>query len=183
MATPMRLGLALVVLLLAGCTDSGGTPTSPTASTATGRFVEPPLPGGSWREPCPPHDAQPVAIGFRAVAVNDSGGRGPGLHRLDERTFLWVYATYNDTMRQDRVSRVNQVDAARAADGSLELCTRVDLVTPVAVDGRLRTYAVAARFTATDPLPPGAVRFTVNWIAGCTPCDPLPQGNATAEFP
>lgn len=176
----MRAPWLFAILLLAGCTGGSGPATT---STPTAHFVEPPLPGGTWREPCVPRDAQPLALSFHAQAVNDTGGRGPGLYRLDELSFLWVYALYNDTQRQDRVSRVNAVDAARERDGTLDLCTRVDLVTPVQVDGARRTYAVAARFTATEGLPPGNVRFTVNWIAGCTPCDPLPRGNDTALFP
>jgi hypothetical protein len=171
--------LLLFVVLVAGCTQSA----PPTTSTPSAHFVEPPLPGGAWREPCPAQNATPLAVDFVAQPRNDSAGHGPGLHRLDPVTFLWVYATYNQTDRQDRVSRVNPVDVARDPDGTLEVCTRVDLVTPVEVDGKLRTYDVAARFTATQGLPAGSVRFTVNWIAGCTPCDPLPRGNATVDFP
>lgn len=175
-----RAPLLLLVVLLAGCAGPSG---APTPTTRAGTFVEPPLPGGAWVEPCPSHDAVPLAIGFRSQALNDSGGRAPGIHRLDARTFLWVYEQLNDSLRQDRVTRVNQVDAAKAPDGTVWLCTRVDLATPVEVDGVRRSFDVAARFVATDPLPAGPVRVVVNWVAGCTPCDPLPRGNATADFP
>lgn len=176
----MRRALALLLVLLsAGCAQPG----APAPATPAAHYVPPPLPGGSWVDPCPPQDAIPVAMDFRAASVNDTEGLGPGLHRVDESTLLWVYATYNRTDRQDRVSRVNQVDVARAPDGTYVACTRVDLVTPVQVDGDLRSYAVAVRFQAPGGLPQAPMRFVVNWIAGCTPCDPLPRGNDTATFP
>ena len=171
-------GALVAVLLLAGC--AGAPPPTPVAPTA--HFVPPPLPGGAWVDPCPPQDAQPLAVDFRASAVNDTKGLAPGVHRVDAATFLWVYASYRDTDRQDRVSRVNEVTLAREPGGTLVACTRVDLVAPVQVDGKLRTYDVGVRFVAPNGLPPGPVRFTVNWVAGCTPCDPLPRGNDTATF-
>jgi hypothetical protein len=173
------LPLLVLVLALAGCAQPG----TPAPATPRDHYVPPPLPGGTWLEPCPPQNAIPVAIDFRAEATNDSQGRGPGVHRLDDSTILWVYAQYNATDRQDRVSRLNQVDVARVPDGRFVACTRVDLVTPVQVDGANRSYAVAVRFTAPHGLPQAPLRFTVNWIAGCTPCDPLPRGNDTADFP
>jgi hypothetical protein len=175
----VRAVLLPLVLLAVGCAQPGApTPTSPSA-----HYVAPPLPGGAWVEPCPPQDALPTAVDFHAESTNDSQGHGPGLHKLDERTLLWVYAQYNGTGRQDRVSRVNQVDVARAPNGTFVACTRVDLVTPVQVDGQLRNYAVAVRFSAPHGLPQAPLRFVVNWVAGCTPCDPLPRGNDTADFP
>ncbi|GEM_PF-5078017 len=175
----MRAAALLLVLLAAGCTQA---PAPPTGTTPAAHYVPPPLPGGSWVDPCPPQDSVPVAVDFRADAANDAGGLAPGVHKINATTLLWVYATYQDTDRQDRVSRVNQVDVARLPNGSYAACTRVDLVTPVQVDGKLRTYAVAVRFTAPHGLPAGPLSFTVNWIAGCTPCDPLPRGNDTAMF-
>jgi hypothetical protein len=174
----MRRAL-LLVLVLAGCT---GAPPVGTTPSSVPHYVEPPLPGGTWVEPCLPQDAQPIAVDFRAIPLNDSKGHPPGVHRLDGRTFLWVYASYQNTERQDRVSRVGTVHVARASSGEVVICTQVDVITPVQVDGKLRTFDVAARFEAPAGLPEGPVRFTVNWVAGCTPCDPIPRGNTTATF-
>ncbi|HUR67992.1 MAG TPA: hypothetical protein VM370_02010 [Candidatus Thermoplasmatota archaeon] len=162
--------VAVLLVLLAGC----ATPTG--AQTA---HVDPP-PDGEWSE-CPPAQSRPIGVPFRAEATNDTAGHGPGIHRLDARTFLWVYAEYEETLREDRVSRLNAVDVARSADAVLHVCTRVDLATPTQVDAEPRSYAVAARLTAQEPLPEGRLRVVVNWIAGCR-CEPAPRGNATALF-
>lgn len=164
--------LLLVALATAGCAGEGVR--DPVA-------VPPPDSSGSWAE-CASGSAQAMAIPFRVEAVNDTLGFGPGLHRLDEATFLWVWASYRDTLRQDRISRVNEVTADREADGTVVLCTRVEILAPLVVDGERRTYDVGARLSATQGMPDAPLRFVVNWAAGC-PCDPLPRGNATAEFP
>jgi hypothetical protein len=105
------------------------------------------------------------------------------LHRVDERTWLWVWATYQDTQRQDRVTRANEVQTFREPDGGLVMCTRVDLVAPLEVDGQARTYDVAVRFTAHARLPDGPTRFVVNWMAGCGACGAPRSGNDTLVSP
>lgn len=161
----------LAALVVAGCAAPG----APEAVT-----VPPPESTGAWAE-CASSSAQAMAFPLRIDAITDAGGRGPGIHRLDARTFLWVWASYEDTLRQDRVSRVNEVTADREPDGTIVLCTRVELLAPLTVDGERRTYDVGARITAQQGLPEAPLRVVVNWVAGC-PCDPLPRGNATAEF-
>jgi len=132
---------------------------------------------------CHSQSAAQVAVPFRAVAVNESGGRGPGIYRLDHDSFLWVWADHHDTLRQDRVTRLNSVDVYRepSASAPLVVCTRVDIAAPTEVDGTHRSYAVAATFQATSGLPNGSVRLVVNWFIGC-PCPSPPTGNATATF-
>ena len=174
-----RALLVLATLLLAGCVRGGEGP-PPAAVT-----VEPPPDAGGWA-PCAPPGALQVAVPFRHRTVEDAHGRGPGLHRLNETAFLWVWASYEGTLREDRVTRVNEVEAFREplADGSsrVHVCTRVDVAAPVEVDAEPRSYDVATLVEATRGLPAGDLRVVVNWVAGC-PCDPLPRGNATAEFP
>lgn len=118
---------------------------------------------------------------FRAFATNDTGGLPFGIHRLGERSFLFVWANESDTLREDRITRVNPVEVARDARGVVHVCTRVDVATPTEVDGRARALTIGARFDAQDALPAGPLQVTVNWVAGC-PCDPLPMGNVTASF-
>ena len=171
----MRWALALLLAAaLAGCPAK----TSPREAYVV---VDPPEDGGGFAE-CAPSDAQPLAVPFTAEPADDAMGKGPGVHRLDERTFLWVWADHEDTQRQDRITRLNEVQVLRANDGTIHVCTRVEVAAPQEVDGERRTYAVAARFVATEGMPSGPVRVVVNWVAGCL-CDPLPRGNATAEFP
>lgn len=162
----------LLAVLLAGC----ATPTP----EATYAVVDPPPDGGGFAE-CPPRASVPLAIPFRSEVTEDAGGRGAGIHRLDERAFLWVFASYEGTLREDRVSRVNEVNVSRAGDGRLHVCTRVELLTPIEVDRDPRSYDVAVRLFARDGLPDGAARVVVNWVAGC-PCETSPTGNATALF-
>lgn len=172
----MNRALALLLALaLAGCLRGDGE-----GGRERYVVVDPPEDGGGFA-PCAPSDAQPLAVPFRADAVQETGGLGPGLHRLDARTFLWVWAVLNDSQRQDRITRLNEVQVFAEPDGMLDVCTRVEVAAPQEVDGERRSYAVAARFVATQGLPEGPVRVVVNWVAGCL-CDPLPRGNATAVF-
>lgn len=171
----MRRALALVLAaLLAGCARPEEAP----PATAT---VEPPPDGGGWRD-CPPAASRTLAVPFRARATEDAGDLPAGLHRLDADTFLWVYASYAETLREDRVTRVNDVTVARDGAGVVHACTRVDLATPLEVDATPRSYDVAVLLSATQGMPTGPVRWTVNWAAGC-PCSPPPRGNTTADFP
>lgn len=165
----------MAVALAAGCTLGPPQPAGPSATQV-------PLPDGGGFAPCASHAAVPMAVPFRAEAVDDAQGRDEGLHRLDERTFLWVWGSFEETLRQDRVTRVNEVTVDREPDGTMVTCTRVELVTPVEVDGERRSYDVAVRLTATEGMPPGPVRAVVNWVAGCGgACEPV-RGNATADF-
>lgn len=167
--------LLLAALLLAGC----GAPEPPPA-TPTRASVDPPADAGPLLD-CPPAASQSIALAVRSRAVDESGGREAGLHRLGPDAFLWVWGHYNETLREDRVTRVNEVHVARAADGTVVVCTRVDLAAPIEVDAEPRSYDVAVLFESTSPLPAGPKRVFVNWVAGC-PCDPLPQGHALAEY-
>lgn len=170
----MRFLLVLLLAALAGCSQG---PSGPQATT-----VAPPVDGGGFAS-CHSQAAAQVAVPFRASAVNDSGGRGPGIYRLDHDTFLWVWAHYNDTQRQDRITRLNSVDVYRepSADAPLVVCTRVDVAAPTLVDGVRRSYSVAATFQAKSGLPNGSVQVIVNWVAGC-PCPTPPMGKMTATF-
>lgn len=179
-ATAVAAALALA-LALAGC----ALPGRERDPRDVYEVVDPPEDGGGFAA-CASPSAQATAVPFRAEATMDAQGRGPGVHRLDEATFLFVWATYNDTLRDDRVTRVNQVDVFRDVDGSgattrVHVCTEIDIAAPQEVDGERRSYAVAALYTATTGLPDAPVRVVVNWVAGCL-CEPLPRGNATAEF-
>lgn len=157
------------MLLVAGCTSA------PEATTT----VEP-LAGGGHAL-CPPHEARAIALPFRVNQTRSDDGLGEGLHRLSEREFLWVFAAYESTLRQDRITRVNPVHVARDGHGVVHVCTRVDIASPLEVDAERESYVVAARLTAGAPLPEGPLRVVVNWVAGCR-CDPLPMGNTTALF-
>ena len=180
-ARPPLVGLALLALLVPGCFGPGpGEPVLPTAPSPV--LVEPPPPGGGFA-PCHSRSAQQLALGFASETAQDDEGRGVGLHRVDERTFLWVWAVYQDTQRQDRVSRLNEVQVFQEPDGRLVVCTRVDLVAPLEVDGRVRSYDVAARFIARSRLPDAPLTVIVNWMAGCGACGGPRSGNATAAFP
>ena len=170
----MRWAVLLLVAALAGC---NGPPAPRTGYVV----VDPPEDGGGFAE-CAPPDAQPLAVPFRADGTNETRGLGPGVHRLDARTFLWVWGAFNDSLREDRITRLNEVQVLREASGQLHACTRVEVAAPQEVDAEPRTFAVAARFVATQGMPEGPVRVVVNWVAGCL-CDPLPRGNATASFP
>lgn len=171
---PTLVALLAALPALGGCFgDADDGPPEPA-------FVDAPV-GGGWA-PCASTSAQQLAIGFTSEAVEDDAGLGEGLHRVDVRTFLWVYAVYEDTQRQDKVTRVNEVQTYREPTGDYVLCTRVDVATPLQVDGERRTYDVAVRFTATRDLPETRLRFVVNWIAGCGPCGPPPMGNETRAF-
>lgn len=176
---PWTLAAALL-LLLPGCALPGEEP-APQADPSP-VLVEPPADGGG-PAPCASTQAQQLAIGFSSEPASGAQGHAPGLHRLDERTWLWVWASYEDTQRQDRVGRVNEVQVFREPSGALVLCTRVDVLAPLEVDGQARTYDVAARFAARSPLPEGPVRFVVNWMAGCGPCGAPRSGNDTLLSP
>lgn len=162
------LALLSAAILLAGC-----------ASPPESARVEPPI--GTEAAPCPPTNARAIAVDFRVTSTNDTQGHDAGIHRLDARTFLWVWANYSETLREDRITRVNNVEVARDAAGVLHVCTRVDVATPIEVDLAPESYGVAARIAAQEDLPGGPVRVTVNWVAGC-PCDPLPRGNHSVLF-
>lgn len=138
-------------------------------------------PGDTGWATCPPTSSRAIAVPFRVNETESDLGRGAGLHRLSPTQFLWVYASYVDTLREDSITRVNSVDVARDANGTLHVCTRVDVKMPIDVDGERRTYVVAALISAGEPLPEGPLNVTVNWIGGCI-CDPLPRGNTTARF-
>jgi hypothetical protein len=164
-------GFPLVAaLLLAGCFGSSEP------ETAT---VEAPV-GTSWAQ-CPPTVARPIAVGYRVDVAEDAAGRGEGIHEEAAGRYLYVFGDYVDTLREDRVTRVNSVELGRDHLGVLHVCTRVDIAAPVEVDMQTRTYAVAIRLSALEPMPEGPYEVTVNWIAGC-PCSPLPRGNVTARF-
>lgn len=172
----MRVLAALVLAaLLAGCAAPEATP-SPER-----RSVDPPADAGAWRD-CPPRASRPIAVPFGARAVDDALGHHPGIHRLDERTLLWVWASYEETLREDRITRLNDVVVSRDVEGFVHVCTRVDLSAPIEVDAEPRTYDVAAVFEAREPLPAGPLVASVNWIAGCPGCDPAPRGSASQRF-
>lgn len=147
---------------------------TPTPAKTT---VDPP--GGSeWAE-CPPGSS--IALGHPLRAEVWDEARDEGIHRLDARTFHWVWRNYTDDLHEDKLTRVNPVELARDAQGTLHLCTRADIRAPIEVDAEPRTYAVGLKITAETDLPPGPLRVVVNWVAGC-PCDPLPRGNVTRLF-
>lgn len=178
----MRWAIPLLgALLVAGCTlgpPAPGTPTAPPTPTAV--TVEVPADGGGPAT-CPPRSSVPEAVPFLAEAVRDAGGHGPGIHKINDTTLLFVWASYNGTLRQDRISRANEVHVARDANGTAHVCTRADIIAPTEVDGTRRTYDVALRMTASPKLPRGPLHVVVNWVVGC-PCDRNPSGNATADF-
>lgn len=141
----------------------------------------PEVPAGGFGV-CASSASQPVAATLRATVVDDAGGRSPGIHRDGDRAFVWVWASYEDTLREDRVARLNEVQLKREPDGTYALCTRVEVIAPTAADGERRTYDVAARFESATPFPAAPMRVVVDWVAGCA-CDPIPRGNTTATFP
>lgn len=166
----MRLALVVLFALLVGCAGD------PAPARAT---VDPPE-GSQWAE-CPPTASRALAVAFRASSTNDTGGRAPGIHRLDERRFLYVWGSFEDTLREDRITRVNPVQLALDRDGVTNVCASVDVAAPTDVDGERRSYGVGVLLQADEPLPDAPVKVVVNWVAGC-PCQPLPRGNATALF-
>lgn len=161
----------LLAVLLAGC--AGGGSDDERAVT-----VSAPPAGGAWAE-CPPGESLPIALPLRSEASSEP--RPEGVHRVDDRTFHWVWRNYSDDLHEDRLTRVNPVELARDATGVLHLCTRADLEAPTEVDDEPRTYAVGLTITSGSPFPAGPLRVTVNWLAAC-PCDPLPRGNVTRSF-
>lgn len=169
--------LVLAAALLPGCSHVGGGPDETGPGRAT---VDPPLDGGGFA-PCGSQSAQQLALGFTAEAAPDAQGREPGLHRLDPRTWLFVWARHEDSLREDRVTRVNEVQTFQEPDGRLVLCSRVEIAAPVEVDDEPRAYDVAVRFRAHADTPDAPLRFVVNWVAGCGPCGVTPKGNATWE--
>lgn len=144
--------------------------------------MNPPVDGGGFAE-CHSPNAQTMAVPFRAASVDSSRGYDRGVHRIDNRTFLWVWAHEASTLREDKVTRINAVEVFREPQSGspLIVCTRIDIAAPVQVDREERALDVAVLFTATAGLPEGPVRVIVNWVAGC-PCETLPSGNATATF-
>src|SRR5687767_14249794 len=108
----MRVAALLLAVLvapaLAGCTLPPPGPADPPASTTPpGPLVRvDPVPPAGGFAPCATRQALQLALGFTSEEVFDDQGRGVGLHRLDARTFLWVWATYPDgTLREDDVRR------------------------------------------------------------------------------
>lgn len=172
----MRWLALFVACALAGCLSPG--PGDGPAPRYT--VVDPPEDGGGFAA-CAPGDAQRLAIPFRAEPAGQDGGRGKGVHRVNGTTFVWVWGVFEDSLHEDRITRLNPVDVSRAPDGTLHVCTEVDVAAHQEVDEERRSFTVAARFVATAGLPDGPVRFTVNWVAGCL-CDPLPRGNDSATF-
>ena len=173
----MRVAWVLIVMVaLVGCTHPTPTPIVVTV---------PPPPDGGGFGVCHSPAAEQLAVPFRSTALNDSGGRDVGWYRLSTTSFVYVWAHENDTLRQDRVSRVNSVDVFEEPDHAhpLDVCTSIDVAAPQQVDGTRRTYDVAVRLDATDGLPSSTagVRVLVDWTVGCS-CTPTPRGNATATF-
>lgn len=167
--------------LAAGCTLPGwGDGDAPPAAAEPVDVGPPPVEAGGFAD-CASSSALPLAMPLSARSTTDAEGHGPGIHRLDNATLLWVWAAYEDTLREDRVSRVNEVQALREPDGSYALCTRVELAAPTEADGEARTYDVAVLIEAKDGLPDAPLKVVVNWVAGCR-CDPIPRGNTTARF-
>lgn len=160
----------LALLVLAGCTGDPGP------QTAT---VDPPE-GGGWAE-CPPTVSRALAIPFRGAATNATGDRPVGIHRLDAQRFLYVWGNFTDTLREDRITRVNPIQLAVDGANVTHVCARVDVSSPSEVDTERRSYGVGVLLQADAPLPNGTIRVVVNWVAGCA-CDPLPKGNASAVF-
>lgn len=147
--------------------------------------MDPPADGGGPAA-CASSGAELLAVPFEARSTGDAQGLAVGIHRIDPDSFLYVWAVYEDTLREDRITRLNPVEVHREPfrPGDrplLQICTDVDVAAPRDVDVERRSFAVAAVFDATSGLPEGSIRFVVNWVAGC-PCDPLPSGNATALF-
>lgn len=169
----VRTAVLLLVALLAGCSQDAPQPPATTR-------VEPPE--GTEHAVCPPPSSRGIAIPFRAEATPDARGRAVGIHRLDARSFLWVFASYEDTLREDRVTRVNPVEVARDGANLVHVCTRVDIATPVEVDVEPRSYDVAVLLAAQGDLPEGPLRVAISWTAGCGTGCPPPRGNATARF-
>lgn len=168
--------LVVMALVTAGCLKDPAGPLVPRYEV-----VDPPADGGGFAA-CAPDDARPLAVPFRSEAVPDAGGRGKGVHRVNETTFLWVWGVFTDSLHEDRITRLGQVDVERGSDGSTHVCTEVNVAAHQEVDDEPRSFVVAARFTATSGIPEGPVRLVVNWVAGCL-CDPLPRGNDSASFP
>lgn len=167
----MRAAALLLVALLSGC----AAPEAPETAR-----VDPPQ--GTEHAVCPPPASRALAVPFRVETTQDARGLDPGIHRLDAASFLWVWARYDDTLREDRVTRANPVEVARDGAGVVHVCTRVDLATPVEVDTEPRSYDVALLVVAQEALPAGPLRVTVNWSAGCGAGCPPPRGNTTASF-
>ena len=167
----------LLVMMMAGCTQDSPLTKAPAEPTV---YVGPPEEGGG-AAPCAPQSAQQAGIDVQGVEIRDAGHRAPGIYRVDATRWIWVWESYHDTERQDKVARVNEVQVFHQG-GESWLCTRVELVAPTFVDGARSTYDVAVQYDLQSPLPPGPIHWTVNWIAGCSRCDPPPSGNATADF-
>lgn len=166
----VRAAPLLLALVMTGCV-LGDAPAQSGRAT-----VEPPQGGGF--APCATPAAVPMAVPFRADATDTDQGLGPGLHRTGPDTWLYVHRAENNTLREDRITRLNEVQVEREPDGRIVICTRIEIATPTDVDDQPQDLVVAARYHATQGFPPGDVRFVLNWIAGC-PCTPLPTGNAT----
>lgn len=163
----------LAAALLAGCA-------APPETTAEPVWVGPPEGGGFAA--CASASAVEMAVpGLRADAVTDAGGRAPGVHRIDDETYLWVWASYEDTQRQDRITRLNPVTVHREPDGEIVVCSRAELSAELFVDGERRTYDLGARLVAPGGWPDARTHVVMNWIVGCTGCEPI-RGNTTAHF-
>lgn len=173
----MRVALLVALAAFSGCALPSDGPAPPATRT-----VDPPPDGGGFAE-CRTSAAKTIALPMRARAVDSAEGRAVGLHRLNETRFLWVWASYEGTLREDKVTRIQDVSAYREPEPSapVTLCARVDVAAPIEVDAQARSYDVAVLFEMTGAPPPGALRFVVNWLAGC-PCATPPSGNATALF-
>lgn len=167
----------LVVALLAGC---AGDP-EPPAGPVEVEVGPPTVTAGGFAE-CAPPGAILTSLPTNARVATDTQGLGPGIHRLDNETLLFVWASYESTLREDRITRLNEVQAWRAADGAHSICTRVEIAAPATVaESEPRSYDVGAFLVAEGGYPATRLDVVVNWVAGCR-CDPVPRGNTTATF-
>lgn len=176
----VRARFALVVLValsasLAGCADAPSTPREPV-------WVGPPE-GAHGFASCQSQQALEFAIpGLRAEGVSDVGDLQPGVHRVDAETILWVWANYDDTQREDKLTRLNPITVHREPDGEVVVCTGAEIASEVFVDGERRTYDIGARYVAPGGWPDARTHVVVNWVVGCAGCTPPLRGNSTAHL-
>lgn len=170
----VRVPLVVLVLLAAGCTGGDGGSSEPARAT-----VEPLAPGGE-HAPCSPSHALQLAVNAVFTSIGEETGLPPGIHRVAREEVVWIWASYEESLREDRLSRANEVRVFRDEGGQLYACTRAEILTPTDVDAEPRAYDVGARFTF-EGMPEGPLRVVVNWVASCATCPGLARGNATAD--